>query len=500
MHGYIAVADDLQFHGQTVTVGATLTVDKSRLSYATITDIQFGSHQHEQRIWKTFHSACEKDAYSFLYLYSTCIDESPIYRRRVFEVELGGNAVIHSQRNDMWSCDTITVLREMTWDMVKINKTNVEAVNSHRARNFDGPFTREAICDLLDDIARTMVELFPWWGTVTPEHMGATLTEVIASYALFTSEWAGTQVCDTIVDVFQNSPHLQGRPIDHIEYLLKSYLGNQNLPLETRLQIRDEIRAWVADTGLFDEPGVHVHVSLLSMDDFLAYIPHTVDRPTSVEAYNRAIEFCRYLEVSTAQEVNALLEFWLEIKTPQDAFHCKLPEGTSEELLCRLLDSTEYQAARYDIEKALANLNPYNEHNYHSEHAIRARIMHGDISTMEDHLQTDDWSTQILLTRFGTEAIQRQLMRHKDSDVRASVAKHACADIVHTLRTDRSAAVRAAVAHRGFDEDLDVLVHDRSPMVRHHVLDNVRTKDINYLRHDTVGTIQKRAEKAILQS
>ena len=500
MHGYIAVADDLQFHGQTVTVGATLTVDKSRLSYATITDIQFGSSQREQRIWKTFHSACEKDTYSFLYLYSTCVGESPIYRRRVFEVELGGNAVVHSQRNDMWSCDTITILREITWNMMKVNKTNVEAINSHRARNFDGPFTREAICDLLDDMARTMVKLFPWWGTVIPEHMGATLTEVIASYALFTSEWAGTQVCDTIVDVFRESTHLQGRPIDHIEYLLKSYLGNQNLSLETRLQIRDEIRAWVAGNGLFDEPGVHVHVTLLSMDDFLAYIPRTVNRLTSVEAYNRAIEFCRYLEVSTAQEVNTLLEFWLEIKTPQDAFHCKLPEGTSEELLCRLLDSTEYQAARYDIEKALANLNPYNEHNYHSEHAVHARIVHGDISTMEDNLQTDDWSIQILLTRFGTEDIQHRLMRHKDSDVRASVAKYACADIVHALRTDRSAAVRAAVAHRGFDEDLDVLVHDRSPMVRHCVLDNARTTDINYLRHDTVGTIQKRAQKAILQS
>lgn len=499
MLGYIAVADDLQFHNQTVTVGATLTVDKSRLSYSTTTDIRFGSGQREQRIWKTFRNADYGDAYSHLYLYSTCIDESPIYRRRIFEVELGGNAVIHSQRNDMWSCESVTILREITWDMVKVNKTNIEAIISHRARNFDGPFTREAICDLLDDIARMMVKLFPWWGTSAPEHFGAILTEVIASYALFTSEWAGTQVCDTIVDVFRESTHLQGRPIDHIEYLLKAYLGNQNLSLETRLQIRDEIRAWVADIGLFDEPGVHVHVSLLSMDDFLAHIPRTVDRPTSVEAYNRAIELCRYLEVSTAQEVNALLEFWLEIKTPQDAFHCKLPEGTSEELLCRLLDSTEYQSARYSIEKVLAKLNPYNEHNYHSEHAIRARIVQGDVLTMEDNLHSDDYWTLELLTCFGTEGIHRQLMRHKDGEIRASVAKYACADVVHALRADKSAAVRAAVAHRGFDEDLDVLVHDRSPMVRHHVLDSARTTDIKYLKHDTVRAIRTRAEKAILQ-
>lgn len=500
MLGYIAVADDLQFHNQTVTVGATLTVDKSRLSYSTTTDIRFGSGQREQRIWKTFRNADYGDEYSHLYLYSTCIDESPIYRRRIFEVELGGNAVIHSQRNDMWSCESITILREITWGMVKVNKTNIEAIISHRARNFDGPFTREAICDLLDDIARMMVKLFPWWGEITPEHMGATLTEVISSYALSTSEWAGTQVCDTIVDVFRESTHLSGSPVNHIEYLLKAYLGNPNLSLDTRTQIRDEIRAWVAGVGLFNEPGVYVHVALLSMDDFLAYIPRTVDHMTSVQAYNRALEFCRYLEVSTAQEVNALLEVWLDIKTPEDAFHCRLPEGTSEELLCRLLDSTEYQSARYSIEEVLAKLNPYNEHNYHSEHAIRARIVQGDVLTMEDNLHSDDYWTLELLTRFGTEGIHRQLMRHKDGEIRASVAKYACADVVHALRADKSAAVRAAVAHRGFDEDLDVLVHDRSPMVRHHVLDNARTTDIVYLRHDTVGTIQKRAQKAILQA
>ena len=329
--------------------------------------------------------------------------------------------------------------------------------------------------------------------------MGATLTEVISSYALSTSEWAGTQVCDTIVDVFRESTHLSGSPVDHIEYLLKAYLGNPNLSLDTRTQIRDEIRAWVAGIGLFNEPGVHVHVALLSMDDFLAYIPRTVDHMTSVQAYNRALEFCRYLEVSTAQEVNALLEVWLDIKTPEDTFHCRLPEGTSEELLCRLLDSTQYQSARYNIEEVLAKLNPYNEHIYHSEHAICARIVQGDVLTMEDNLHSDDYWTLELLTRFGTAGIHRQLMRHKDGEIRAIVAKYACADIVHALRTDRSAAVRAAVAHRGFDEDLDVLVHDRSPMVRHHVLDNARTTDITYLRHDTVGTIQKRAEKAILQ-
>ena len=90
-------------------------------------------------------------------------------------------------------------------------------------------------------------------------------------------------------------------------------------------------------------------------------------------------------------------------------------------------------------------------------------------------------------------------MRHKDRYVRASVAKYACADIVHALRTDRSAAVRAAVAHRGFDEDLDVLVHDRSPMVRHCVLDSARTFDIAHLKYDTVRAIRTRAEKAILQ-
>ena len=162
MIGYIAVADDMLFHDQTVTIGATLTVDKSKLRYAMATDTRFGSGQHEQRIWKAFHHADICDAYSTLYLYGGCFGESPIYRRHIFEVELGGNVVTHSQRNQMWSCDTITILREVTWDTVKVNKTNIESIISHRARTFDGPFTCEAICEVLADSWRMMAKLHPW--------------------------------------------------------------------------------------------------------------------------------------------------------------------------------------------------------------------------------------------------------------------------------------------------------------------------------------------------
>ena len=126
------------------------------------TDTRFGSGQQEQRIWKTFHHADICDAYSTLYLYSSCFGESPIYRRHIFEVELGGNIITHSQRNQMWSCDTITILREVTWDTVKVNKTNIESIISHRARTFDGPFTCEAICEVLADSWRMMAKLHPW--------------------------------------------------------------------------------------------------------------------------------------------------------------------------------------------------------------------------------------------------------------------------------------------------------------------------------------------------
>ena len=499
MKGYIAVADDLLFHDQTVTVGATLTVNKARLRYALATDTRFGSGQQEQRIWKTFHHADTCDAYSTLYLYSGCFGESPIYRRHIFEVELGGNVVTHSQRNNMWSCDTVTILREVTWDTVKVNKTNIQSVIDHRARTFDGPFTCEAICDVLADVWRMMAKLHPWVEESEDKHLGATLMGIISSYAPSTSEWVGTQVCDVIHDTFQRSPYLTGDPVDHIEYMMNAHIRNPNLSLETRVQARDDIRRWVAEKGYLDTYGLRGHVVLLPMSDFLDYIPRTVANTVGVTAYSRALDVCNYLKTCTPQEVNRLLEVWLDIKTPQDVFHCRLPKGTSEELVCRLLDSTEYQAARYDIEETLANLNPYNEHNYHSEHAIRARIVQGDIPTMEDNIQTNDYWTLSLIIRFGTEAMHRQLMRHKDGEIRASVAKYACADVVHALRTDKSAAVRAAVAHRGFDEDLDVLVHDRSTMVRHHVLDSARTTDIKYLKHDTVRAIRTRAEKAIIQ-
>ena len=499
MIGYIAVADDMLFHDQTVTIGATLTVDKSKLRDAMATDTRGGSGQQEQCIWKTFHHADICDAYSTLYLYSSCFGESPIYRRHIFEVELGGNIITHSQRNQMWSCDTITILREVTWDTVKVNKTNIESIISHRARTFDGPFTCEAICEVLADSWRMMAKLHPWMDESEDKHLGATLMGIISSYAPFTSEWVGTQVCDTINDVFRESPYLSGNPLDHIDYMMNAYIRNPNLSSDTRAQARDDIRRWVAEKGYLNTYGVRGHVTLLSMSDFLDYIPRTVDNTVGVTAYNRALEMCNYLETCTPQEVNQLLGVWLGIKSPQDAFHCRLPKGTSEELLCRLLDSTEYQAARYDIEEVLATHNPYNEHNYHSEHAIRARIVQGDVLTMEDNLQTNDYWTLTLIARFGTEMIHRQLMRHKDRYVRAAVAKYACADIVHVLRTDRSADVRAAVAHRGFDEDLDVLVHDRSPMVRHCVLDSARTFDIAHLKYDTVRAIRTRAEKAILQ-
>lgn len=307
MHGYIAVADDMLFHDQTVTIGATLTVDKSKLRYAMATDTRFKSGQQEQRIWKTFHHADICDAYSTLYLYGSYFGESPIYRRHIFEVELGGNIITHSQRNQMWSCDTIMILREVTWDTVKVNKTNIESIISHRARTFDGPFTCEAICEVLTDSWRMMAKLHPWIDESEDKHLGATLMGIISSYAPSTSEWVGTQVCDTINDVFRESPYLTGDPLDHIEYMMNAYIRNPNLSMETRAQARDDIRRWMAEKGLFDTYGLRGHVVLLPMSDFLDYIPRTVDNAVGVTAYNRALEMCNYLETCTPQEVNQLL-------------------------------------------------------------------------------------------------------------------------------------------------------------------------------------------------
>lgn len=500
MRGYIIVGDDLQFHNQQVTVGATLIVDKSRLNnpfWMLSSDHTHESDVSRQSIWKTFRHALAGDLYSTPHMMHGFLGTTPAYRRNVFEVELGGTALPHSSGTNTWTCDTITILCEVTWDMVKQTKMTTDLCYQHRAHNFEGPFTQERLCTLFAEYDRAMAKVFSWWPTRDGYHARRLMEELVASYAFSATTWEGAQVCDVIVDTHQTCPHLPDNAIESIVQLLWGYLRNPRLSMDTRTRIRDDIRTWATihlpQSQLLSGYGVVLLREKAFADTFLDLDGSPTYR------YTHASHIEHYLNTCTAREAEQLIQAWLWFATPDDYLLTdRFPDGFSKDCLYTLSTRIQHSYGRDLIKRALANADPFDSHVYHTEEAICGRIRQGDEHTIQENLHSENFTILYHIAQFGSDADRVTLMTNKNNDVRDAIVAFAGEDIVHMLRGDKSAAVRVAVARRGFDEDLDVLVHDPSPKVRHAVLDNARPRDIEILKNDAVQAIRKRAQSAII--
>lgn len=504
MKGYVVVGDDLQFQNQTVTIGATLHVT-TRFE-RTISPCGPKYTGREDVVYRSYHDAVPNASQMGIYSRTNGHDGETINtttrpKYRVFECEVGGRVVpAGSTGGPLWYCDTITITKELTYDIPRANATSAPAVCMARVYAFSLPFIAENVVPLLDKCHATLQQHEA--SLSLQYHMTNCILGLIYVYGLKAPEWDGERTLNTLLHIYDTYEHvLHGhvgsRPVG---LLLRGYTQNANFSVNERIRIRDEIRTWY-------QQSTHPHtaeeqVAMLHLDQFLDKLQvltlQQEDRMflnedgTSWTPYWRVRD---YMSTATTSEIEQILLAQTTMGRPIAMRVTEFPSDISVDVLRTYIEHVG-PSSHTDALASFAKAFPYEASVYDTSYAILERIKRGDTDTMYQHIKHPLEYVRGYIATYGTDDMREQLMKDKAVDVRALVASTASEDIVRRMMGDRSATVRIEIAHRGIDEALDVLVHNASSNVRHAVLDNARPQDVEILRNDTLGTIRKRAERA----
>ena len=510
MKGFIVVGDDLQFQNQTVTIGATLQVTTrfERKIFPRGTR----PATLKNGVYRSYPEAVPGGyGIGMFDLHGQLGDgeaiKATLYPKyRIFECEVGGRVVPAGSGALLWYCDTLTVTKELTYQVPKATSTTERVICAAHAYAFNEPFTFENVTAVID---KCEAILHPGITGVNPTDecyrtydMAMCISILIYMYALTTREWEGERILDVVLRIYdkyqcdmtsQTHAHL-------VEVLRHGYVRNANFSVSERIRIRDEIRTWY-------QQSTHPYTSeekitMMHVDQFLDELqaitlqpadPSSLDRNgTSWTPYWRLRE---YIATATTQEIEQILLAQTTMGRPIAMRVTDFPSDISIDVLRTYIEHVD-PSSEADALRTFAQAFPYDASVYNSMYAIMERIKRGDTDTMYEHINHPLEYVRAQIAYYGTDDMRERLIKDKASDVRAMVASTASEDIVRRMVGDRSATVRIEIAHRGIDEALDVLVHDTSSNVRHAVLDNARPQDVEILRNDTLGTIRKRAERA----
>lgn len=502
MKGYIAVGDDLQFQNQTVEIGATLTA-RNNLARS-----RFGglSASREDSVYRSFKAAVPTGFnlghVPIWQMDNPTIDTTIRPKYRIFECELGGNVVPSGDNFPGWSCDTVTITKEVTREVPKATSTTVETVCAAHVYGFNQPFTIENILALLDKCYAIICRYY----TVEPSRISAMfgcIADLFHMYGLKTRTLDVANTLNELLRVYDAYEDALTRGSHLASVLLRGYLKNANFSVEERLRIRDEIRTWY-------QQSTHPYTSrpldiLQHLDQFLEVLQEVTTNPSDARDLNddgssRVAMWMvkEYITTLSASEIDTLFRAHMNMGRPVAMRTLTLPAGVSKDVLRAYIQHVGPSSEK-DAETTFALAFPFDPSVLDHPLAIVKRITQGDIETMHQHLNHPSEHIRVKIARHGTTDMHERLMKDKAAAVRVAVAASATEDIVKRMVGDRSANVRTAVALRNIDEALDVLVHDSSSNVRHAVLENARPQDVAILRNDDLGTICKRAQKAILQ-
>lgn len=506
MKGYIVVGDDLQFQNQTVTIGATLQVT-TRFE-RTIFPHGPKYTGREDVVYRTYHEAVPHVHQMGVYSRTSGHDGETINttihpKYRVFECEVGGHVVPAGSKGGglLWYCDTITITKELTYDIPRANATSASAVCMAHVYAFGLPFTAENVVPLLDK-CYAILQQHTFSESLRHYNMTNCILGFVYVYGLKAPEWDGERTLNTLMHIYDTYEHvLSGRGHTHlVDILLLGYTRNVNFSVSERIRIRDEIRTWYQQST--HPYTAEERITMLHLDQFLDRLQALTlrhedqmflnDDGTSWTPYWRMRD---YISTTTTSEIEQIL---LAQTTMGRSIAMRVTEFPSDISIDVLRTYIEHvgPTSQTDALASFAKAFPYDASVYDTSYAILERIKRGDMDTMYQHIKHPLEYVRGYIAYYGTDDMREQLMKDKAVDVRALVASAASEDIVRRMVGDRSATVRIEIAHRGIDEALDVLVHDTSSNVRHAVLDNARPQDVEILRNDTLGTIRKRAERA----
>lgn len=504
MKGFIVVGDDLQFQNQTVAIGETLQVT-TRFE-RTIFPHGPKYTGREDAVYRSYHDAVPQASQMGIYSRTNGHDGESINtttrpKYRVFECEVGGHVVpAGSKDGPLWYCDTITITKELTYNIPKANATSAPAVCMAHVYAFNQPFIAENVVSLLDKcyatIQRHEAALSPRY------HMANCILGLVYVYGLKAPEWDGERTLNTLMHIYDTYEHiLSGHVYPHlVDLLLRGYTQNANFSEEERVHIRDEIRTWYQQST--HPYTAEEKITMLHLDQFLDKLQAITlqqedrmflnDDGTSWTPYWRVRE---YIATATTQEIEQILLAQTTMGRPIAMQVTDFPSDISIDVLRTYIEHAG-PASEANALKTFAQAFPYDASVYNNVDAIMERIRRGDTDTMYEHINHPLEYVRAQIAYYGTDDMHERLMKDKIVDVRAMVASVASEDIVRRMANDRSVTVRIEIAHRGIDDALDLLVRDRSSNVRHAVLDNARPQDVEILRNDTLGTIRKRAERA----
>lgn len=510
MKGFIVVGDDLQFQNQTVTVGETLQVTTRFERTLFPRGTRYGTRG--DGIYRSYPEAVP-GGYGIGMFDVHCqlgdgeaIKTTLRPKYRIFECEVGGRVVPNSNGSLRWYCDTLTVTRELTYNVPKATSTTERVISAAQAYAFNEPFTFENVTAVIDKCKAILhpddTDVDPADERYRTYDMAMCVSILIYMYALTTQEWEGERILDVVLRIYdkyqcdmtcQTHAHL-------VEVLRHGYVRNANFSEEERVHIRDEIRTWYQQST--HPYTAEERITMMHVDQFLEKLQAITLQPadrfsmandgTSWTPYWRLRE---YIATATTQEIEQILLAQTTMGRPIAMQVTDFPSDISIDVLRTYIEHVG-PASEANALRTFAQAFPYDASVYNNVYAIMERIRRGDTETMYEHIHHPSEYVRAQIAYYGTDDIHERLMKDKAADVRAMVASVASEDIVLRMVNDRSVTVRIEIAHRGIDDALDVLVHDRSSNVRHAVLDNARPQDVEILRNDTLGTIRKRAARA----